>query len=77
MYIDNNHDLYISGVNNFGQLGIDSYGECGAVKHPLSNILDISKGGNHTFVKTSNNEIFSFGNIDYSILGLEVDNCAN
>ena len=28
------------------------------IKHPsLSNIIDISKGGNHTFIKTSNNEI--------------------
>ena len=32
------------------------------VKHPsLSNIIDISTGGRHTFVKTVDEQIFAFG----------------
>ena len=42
------------------------------IKHPsLSNIIDISSGGNHSFVKTSNNEIYAFGYNDYSQLGIK------
>ena len=39
----------------------------------LSNIIDISNGGNHNFVKTSNNEIYAFGH-NYSLeLGKETE----
>ena len=45
------------------------------MKHPsLSNIIDISKGGNNTFVKTSNNEIYAFGYNQYSQLGIKTEN---
>ena len=37
----------------------------------LSNIIDISNGGNHNFVKTSNNEIYAFGWNRISQLGVE------
>ena len=45
------------------------------MKHPsLSNIIDISKGGNLSFVKTSNNDIYAFGNNEYSQLGIKTEN---
>jgi len=62
MCIDINNDLYVFGNNMFTQLGL---GDRNSIyipfKHPsLSNIIDISKGGYYTFVKTSNNEIYAF-----------------
>ena len=42
------------------------------MKHPsLSNIIDISNGGLRSFVKTSNNEIYAFGNNYFSQLGIK------
>ena len=44
------------------------------MKHPsLSNIIDISNGGNHSFAKTSNNEIYAFGYNEYLQLGIETE----
>merc|ERR1712100_603189 len=44
------------------------------VKHPsLSNIIDVSKGGVRTFVKTSNNEIYAFGYNEYLQLGIKTE----
>jgi len=37
----------------------------------LRNVIDVSKGGDFTFVKTSDNEIYAFGNNRYSQLGIE------
>ena len=72
MCIDSNKDLYIFGSNSSGQLGLgNSDFRKKPMKHPLSNIIDISKGGYTTFVKTLNNEIYAFGKKDYSQLGLE------
>ena len=66
--------MYVFGDNIYGQLGLDDTNdnrEKKPVKHPsLSNIIDISKGGRHTFVKTSNNEIYAFGDNVYSQLGI-------
>ena len=39
----------------------------------LSNIIDISNGGNHSFVKISNNEIYAFGNNENTQLGIETE----
>ena len=40
--------------------------------HPsLSNIIDISSKGDHTFVKTSNNEIYAFGRNEDFQLGIK------
>ena len=63
MCIDSDNNLYLFGTNSFGQLGLgDTYHRFAPVKHPsLVNVIDISSKGQHTFVKTSNNEIFSFG----------------
>ena len=39
-------------------------------EHPsLSNIIDISKGSEYTLVKTSNNKIYAFGEIELTNLG--------
>ena len=66
--IDGNHDLYFFGDNSCGQLGSEYYyPEAELFKHPsLSNILDVSKGGSHTFIKvlSESNEqedVYSFG----------------
>ena len=71
MCIDINHDLHVFGLNIFGELRLcDSNTRYKPIKHSsLSNIIDISKGGNQTFVKTSNNEIHTFGG--KSILNLD------
>ena len=71
--IDINSDLFVFGYNKFGQLGLgDDENRNKPIRHPsLSNIIDISKGGNHTFVKTSNNEIYAFGKNDSSQLGIK------
>merc|ERR1712224_801040 len=59
-----------------GQLGLgDRNNRNKPIKHPsLSNIIDISNGGNHSFIKTSNNEIYAFGNNEYSQLGIKIEN---
>ena len=44
------------------------------INHPsLSNIIDISKGGCHSFVKTSNNEIYAFGRNKEFQLGIKTE----
>ena len=35
--------------------------------------MDISKGGNHCFIKTVSNEIYGFGWNEYSQLGITTD----
>ena len=72
--IDIHGDLYMFGKNDFGQLGIvsDSIHVLDPTKHPsLSNIVDISSRGNHTFVKTLPNEVYAFGDNEYSQLGIK------
>jgi len=74
--IDIYHNLYVFGCNQFGQLGLgDTNNRNKPIKHPsLSNIIDISNGGYHTFVKTSNNEIYSFGTNINSQIGIKTEN---
>ena len=74
--IDINNDLYVFGDNSSGQLGLND--TCGKVHYPtknilLSNVIDISKGGDHTFVKTLNNEIYAFGRNNFSQLGIKTE----
>ena len=73
MCIDNYDNLYVFGCNNYGQLGLgDTDNRNTPIKNPsLSNIIDISRGGYHTLVKTLNNEIYAFGHNKQ--LGIEND----
>ena len=73
--IDINHNLFVFGDNEYGQLGLgDTNNRNKPIKHPsLSNIIDISSGGNNSFVKTSNNEIYAFGYNEYSQLGIKTE----
>merc|ERR1711862_919391 len=58
-----NQEVLSCGSNYNGQLGLDDTNYITMpVKHPsLSNIIDVSKGGVRTFVKTSNNEYLQLG----------------
>ena len=64
------------GENSCGQLGLcDEKDRFKPIIHPsLSNVIDISSRGYHSFVKTSNNEIYAFGCNKYSQLGIETTN---
>ena len=74
MCINAYNDLYVFGFNSNGELGLsDNNHRFKPVKHPLSNIIDISKGGDHTFVKTSKNEIYAFGCSSKSQLGIQTN----
>ena len=70
--IDIHDNLYVFGDNNYGQIGLGFKKKSATpVKHDLSNVIDVSRGGCHTFVKTSNNEIYAFGRSDFGCLGEE------
>ena len=74
--IDVYNNLFVFGYNNMynngGHLGLGDSKNCyKPVKHPLSNVIDVSKGNKQAFVKTSNNEIFAFGENSSSQLGTE------
>lgn len=77
--IDYHLNLFVFGDNSCGQLGIE---DCDMydfelprpIKHPtLSNVIDVSSGGNHTFVKTLSNEIFAFGFNETKQLGVDTE----
>ena len=75
MCIDIHYSLFVFGSNSFGQLGLsDTKDRNTPIKHPLSNSIDISSRGNHTFIKTSNNEIFGFGLNNWFQLGIKTKN---
>ena len=81
MCIDTSNDLFVFGDNECGQLGLfdvedENYKEKVMLptKIPsISNIIDISSRGYHTFVKTSDNKIFGFGENEYLQLGVETE----
>ena len=71
MCIDIYNNLFVFGFNESGQLGLsDTQNRYRPVKYTyLSPIIDISSKGNHTFVKTSENEIYGFGDNSFEQLG--------
>ena len=73
MCIDVNNNLWAFGHNNYGQLGLgDTKNRYKPILHPiLSNIIDISSKGMHTFIKTQDNKIYGFGDNKYSQLGIK------
>ena len=73
MCIDVNDNLWAFGNNDYGQLGLrDTKNRYKPILHPtLSNIIDISSGGEQAFVKTQDNKIYAFGNNEYSQLGIK------
>ena len=70
--IDVHGNFYVFGSSEYSQLGLGDYREkYHPTKHPsLSNVIDISKGGESTLVKTSKNEIYGFGKNGLSQLGI-------
>ena len=75
MCIDIYNNVYIFGGNFQGQLGFgDYYRRRKPVKHPsLNDVIDVSKGGSHTFIKTSTNRVYAFGSNYYSQLGVKTE----
>ena len=76
MFIDFRGNLFVCGRHSDRQLGLENYFQnvVYLTKHPsLSNVIDISKGGIHTFIKTSNNEIYAFGRNHFSQLGIKTE----
>ena len=73
MCIDINDYLWSFGENIIGQLGLgDQEERIKPVLHPnFTNVIDISSRGDHTFVKTQNNKIYTFGDCEYSQLGIK------
>ena len=73
--IDTQNRLIVFGGNGYGQLGLGDDVEYEyTIIHPsLSNIIDISSKGCHTFVKTYSNQIYSFG-LSFTIqIGSEIE----
>ena len=89
MCIDNDDILFGFGDNGYGQLGLSDYeNRPSPVKLPLndkeyvskllgypslSNIIDISSGGSHVFVKTSSNVVFGSGYNRYMQMGVSTN----
>ena len=74
MCITSMDEVYVFGNNSHGQLGLrfSSFTVNKPLKNPfLTNIVDISSGGDSTFVKNASNEIWAFGDNTYSQLGIE------
>ena len=76
MCLDIYNNLYIFGSSSHGQLGLEEYNtRYKPIKHPtLSNIIDISCGGSHTFAKTLNGEIYAFGDNSGLQFGMKTEN---
>ena len=81
-FINNNNELYIKGLNNCGQLGINKYYDNNYVnnilKHPLINdnnieLFGISKYGSHMFVYTNNNILYGFGYNAFAQIGCKTE----
>mmetsp|Transcript_24628 Transcript_24628/g.42030 ORF Transcript_24628/g.42030 Transcript_24628/m.42030 type:complete len:426 (-) Transcript_24628:58-1335(-) len=70
--IDENGNLFVFGSNVKGQLGLGDFCDRNVpVEHPLlSNVIDISGKGRHTFVKIADNRIYGFGNNEHCHLGI-------
>ena len=74
MCIDIHKNLFVFGFNHYGQLGLGNSSSTEAIKHPsLTDVIDISSGGWHSFVKTSTNEIYAFGNSRAYQLGVQAE----
>ena len=75
--ITSSGNFYAFGENVHGQLGLGDYSR--KTRTPILNtfkgdVIDVSSGGDHTFIKTSNNEIYAFGFNSKSQLGMNLEN---
>ena len=76
MCLSTDNSLFVFGYNRYSQLGLEKLlNQKIPIQHPFfqNNVMDISKGGNHCFIKTVSNEIYGFGWNEYSQLGIKTD----
>ena len=64
MCIDINNNLLLFGSNYYGQLGTENKKDIHAafLCKSIPNVVDVSSGGNITFIKKEDNKIYAFGN---------------
>ena len=75
MCLNENGFVYSFGRNNNGELGLannERYYKAPQLISSLKDVEFIECGGNHTFCKTLNNEIFCWGSNNYGQLGLVI-----
>ena len=77
--IDIEDNLWAFGCNNKGELGLIHDSRTFIIDHPLPNTMfksvrNISCGFDYSFIKTTDNEIYAFGNIHCEALNVKKDN---
>ena len=68
-YIDKKGDLYIWGMNNYGQLGTADITDRYSPVKIMSNVKAISLGYHHSACITENGDLYTWGNNNYGQLG--------
>lgn len=73
LYLTINGDVYVSGSNNYGQLGIGNINDRAdhPVKFNLTNIIKISAGSYHSLFLTEDEKVYGCGRNDKGQLGIE------
>ncbi|KAK9885818.1 hypothetical protein WA026_013690 [Henosepilachna vigintioctopunctata] len=70
-------DIYVFGLNNYGQLGLDHRGQQYAPAHSKifsqQKLLEISVGVHHTLALNEDGKVFAIGRHEYGRLGLGAD----
>jgi len=71
MCIDINNSLWVFGYNIYGQLGVGHTKSIFTPQKICSDIMDVSCGGDTTFIKTCDSKIYAFGSNKRTILSQE------
>ena len=76
-YIKNDYTLYVNGVNDDGQLGLECLDDVqNSRKHnyfdgrDIELIRNVSINGNHSFIYTRNHKLYGFGNNNHNQTGI-------
>jgi alpha-tubulin suppressor-like RCC1 family protein len=69
--LKSNGDLYTSGHNGFGQLGVGDWGDRNVFTFCKSNVVQIAANQNHSFLIDTSGSLWGFGeNSSFPVLGL-------